>query len=73
MPNETPTDTPLNKSHLSEDQLVRVEALWKAQVLLTLAHRPGSSDELSAVDLHSLAVYIETGNDPWIRSHEPAS
>lgn len=49
---------------LSHDQQVRVEALLQARNVL--ATKTGfTSAAVDPVDLHNIAQYIVTGQDPW--------
>jgi hypothetical protein len=49
---------------LSDEQLARVEALIAARRALTAQSMTGSS-AVDALDLVSVARYIESGVDPW--------
>lgn len=50
--------------HLSEKQLARVDAIAASSSIMTRS-------AVDAMDLVSVARYIETGEDPWLNGTPP--
>jgi hypothetical protein len=66
---EPNTPDTLTVSALSDRQMARVEALKAARVVLASRNLAGSG-AVDALDLVNVAMWIETGVDPWWKGAE---
>ena len=55
------------RTNLSPEQNARAEALEKARYVLAARSTGFSSGAVDAMDMHNLATFILTGEDPWER------